>query len=63
MVTKSPVGLPGLELKHLFTLECQVGTPMIVGDGGMGMHNKRLHQEGPADNSNLTHNFQGRREG
>lgn len=38
MVTKSPIGLPGLELKHLFTLECNVGTPLIVGDGGMGTY-------------------------
>lgn len=36
MVTKSPAGLPGLSLKHLFTLECDVGTPLIVGDGGGG---------------------------
>lgn len=35
-VTKSPAGLPGLSLKHLFTLECDVGTPLLVGDGGRG---------------------------
>lgn len=43
MVTKSPVGLPGLSLKHLFTLECEVGTPLVVGDGGMGELWQKVH--------------------
>lgn len=43
MVTKSPAGLPGLELKHLFTLECDVGTPLIVGDGGQGTHTQTAY--------------------
>lgn len=47
MVTKSPAGLPGLELKHLFTLECTVGTPLIVGDGGGGepfLHGRQVYE-------------------
>lgn len=34
--TVSPAGLPGLSLEHLFTLECSVGTPLVVGDSGLG---------------------------
>lgn len=31
-----PSGLPGLSLSHLFTLQCAVGTPVELGDGGLG---------------------------
>lgn len=34
--TQSPAGLPGLSLKHLFTLDCTVGTPIEIGDNGSG---------------------------
>jgi len=43
---QSASGLPGLSLKHLFTLECELDAPLIVGNNGGGSERRIIPLKG-----------------